>query len=78
MDINVKLLPFHTPNFVQIDPPARPRQEGPRFGDDGYAISELDAGTLSGLCDEFRASVFLKARKQDPNPPKPWSYAALN
>lgn len=31
-----------------------------------YALSDLDADTLSKMCDEFRAEIFEKAGKEDP------------
>lgn len=34
-----------------------------------WPITEIDADALSSLCDEFRAEVFRKAGKADPNPP---------
>jgi hypothetical protein len=67
-EIKQKLRPFMTPNFVSVEMPPRPRQEGlveaPKF-----ALAELDAETLSELCDEFRADVFRKANKTDPRRP---------
>ncbi len=64
--IQIKLVPFTTPNFVLVQMPPRPREHGiteaPKF-----ALAELDHDTLSKLCDEFRADVFQKAGKTDPN-----------
>lgn len=65
MKMQIELLPMRVPNFVIQKMPPRPRQEGmvesPKF-----ALAELDADTLAGLCDEFRAEVFAKAGKVDP------------
>lgn len=65
MKITIPLVPFSTPNYVTMQMPDRPRQEGfveaPK-----YALSELEPEVLSGLCDEFRAAVFKKAGKRDP------------
>jgi len=36
--------------------------ESPKF-----RLEELDAPDLAKLCDDFRAEVFRKAGKQDPN-----------
>jgi hypothetical protein len=63
--INIKLKPFSTPNFVVLEMPTKPRQDG--FSSDGSSIpiSEVDATVLSALCDDFRAEVFRKAGKAD-------------
>lgn len=61
----LKLRPFTVPNFVIVEVPPRLRQEGFREAPT-LALAELDAGTLSGLCDQFRAAVFKKADKIDP------------
>jgi hypothetical protein len=65
--IDLELQPFNTPNFVIVKMPARPRhdgwQESPK-----YSLAELDAQTLSALCDQFRAEIFKKAGKDDPRP----------
>jgi hypothetical protein len=62
--MKLNLVPFSTPNFVSVQLPARPRQDGlieaPKF-----SLTQLDHDTLSALCDEFRAEVFLKAGKTD-------------
>lgn len=63
--IVVELRPFGVPNFVtQVVLPGK-RQEGikePRT----HALSELDANTLSDMCDDFRLEIFRKAGKEDP------------
>lgn len=63
-DIKIKLSPFSVPNYVLI--------EGPSTNDSGiqvptYALNQLSEEALAELCDEFRASVFKKAGKKDPN-----------
>ena len=60
----LKLQPFTVPNFVLVQMPARPRQEGFREGLK-FALSELDADTLAALCDQFRLTVFAKAGVAD-------------
>jgi len=65
MNMTVKLKPFQTPNYVIQEVPARPRQEG-MIEAPKYALAELDAETLAGLCDQFRADVFKKAGVADP------------
>lgn len=67
MDMNIKLQPWITPNFVIGVMPARPRQEG--FNPDAapkWALKEVEAETLAKMCDEFRADIFRKAGKPDP------------
>jgi len=67
-DIKVKLRPLMTPNYAIQEMPAGLKQDGlrelPKF-----ALSELDAETLSDLCDEFRREIFTKAGKSDPSCP---------
>ncbi len=63
--MKIELRGFTVPNFViQVVPP-RPRQEGfteaPK-----YALAEIPAEDLASLCDDFRAAVFAKAGKADP------------
>lgn len=59
--IDIKLRPFTVPNFVSIEMPARPKQDGfielPK-----YALHELPDETLERLCAEFREAVLQKAR----------------
>ena len=66
MEMKIELIPMWVPNFVLQKMPPRPRQdgfaEGPKF-----ALAELDAATLAGLCDQFRKDVFAKAGKVDPS-----------
>lgn len=63
--VEVKLKSFTVPNYVLVDEPPRPREEGFLEGRK-YALSELDALTLEKLCDEFTQAVFNKAGKQRP------------
>jgi len=65
--MKIKLIPWHTPNFVIGEMPPRNRGEG--FNPDAapkWSIEEVDAETLSEQCDKFRAEVFEKAGKVDP------------
>lgn len=64
-EIRLKLKSWIVPNFVSVERPPRPRQEGPTF-DEGIPLAELDESALAILCDEFRAGVFAKAGKADP------------
>lgn len=65
-ELKLALVPFTVPNYVSLKMPPRPKQDGvqplPSF-----ALSEIDAGVLSDLCDEFRVEVFRKAGKPDPH-----------
>lgn len=65
-EMKIELLPFQVPNFVIQKMPARPKQDGvvesPKF-----ALADVDPVTLGNLCDEFRAEVFRKAGKADPD-----------
>lgn len=63
--IDVELRPFIVPNYVSAMAKPRPREQGV-VESPSYALSELDEKTLSALCDEFRATVFEKAGKDDP------------
>lgn len=62
---SVILQPMTVPNYVIQHMPPGKRDEGFREAPK-YALSELDANTLSLLCDEFRANVFQKAGIKDP------------
>jgi len=56
-----------TPNFVLGIMPAQKRQDG--FNPDAapkWALKDVDAETLSMLCDAYRAEIFHKAGKNDP------------
>jgi hypothetical protein len=61
---SIELRPFTVPNYVihKADPIRKLVGfiEAPKSH-----LSELDADTLSALCDEFRAEVFRKAGKKD-------------
>ena len=62
MKIELKLKPFMTPNFVSAEKQEQfTRGEGPCF-----PLKDVDADSLSLLCDQFREDVFKKAGKQDP------------
>lgn len=61
--IEVKLKPFTVPNFVLVEMPSAPRQEGFQEGR-SYTLSEIDAVTLDKMCNQFKRSVFEKAGKQ--------------
>lgn len=64
-NIEVKLKPFKTPNFVLVEEPAKPREEGFAEGRK-FSLSELDADTLSRMCNDFRAEIFKKAGRHEP------------
>lgn len=56
------LRPFQVPNYVVAECP----QDGP-WGAIGFALKDIDAEALAQLCNEFRAAVFAKAGKADPD-----------
>lgn len=70
MEVKVKLRPITVPNFVSAETPPRSREhgvgEGPKF-----AVADLDAETLEALCIQFRADLFKKAGKTDPEYSRP-------
>ena len=68
--IEIELQPFQVPNFVLAVPGTRSREDG--FTEAAkFALSELSALTLEDLCDQFRAEVFKKAGKRDPDLDRP-------
>lgn len=69
MDIKIKLKPFRVPNFVLVDADrVGQRQDGFNPDNNGmkFELSQLDEDTLDELCEQFRADVFQKAGKVDP------------
>jgi hypothetical protein len=66
MKLTLRLKPFSVPNYVVIEAPAKPRQEGFRPEENSFPLSEVEASELSDMCDLFRAKVFQKAEKKDP------------
>jgi len=52
---SVELEPWGTPNFVRT-----------KLGGDSIKIEDLEAETLSALCDEFRKTMFERAGWLDP------------
>jgi len=64
--MKIKLKPFNTPNFVIQEAAPKPRQEGfhepPK-----YHLREIPEEDLDDLCNEFRAEIFRKAGKKDPD-----------
>ena len=63
--VKIKIKPFTVPRTVYMDLPPRPKQEGMTVPQH-YFVKDLDAETLSQLCDEFRKSIFELAEKTDP------------
>jgi len=65
MKMEIELLPILVPDFIIQKSLPRPRQlgftEAPMF-----PLSQVDANTLSLLCDQFRKDLFYKAGKDDP------------
>lgn len=63
--MRVRLLPFSTPNYVIAASEPVMRQDGFKEAPK-WPLSELDAETLAAMCDDFRAAIFKKAGKPDP------------
>ena len=65
--MQITFRPFITPSYALED-------LAPRPGEAGFtaimarSIRDIDAETLSQMCDNFRADVFRKAGKEDPSP----------
>ena len=68
--IETKLKPFTVPNFVLTEGKVRPRQDG-MHPVPSFALHELEPETLASMCNEFRAAVFAKAMKKDPDGVQP-------
>jgi len=65
----IKLRPFTVPNFVLTgDPPTAPEGTMPATSLVAFSfpLSDLEATTLATMCSDFRAAVFAKAGKPDP------------
>ena len=63
--IKLKLRPFTVPNFVIVEVPARPRQEGMQpVESTSIPLAAVSAEDLDAMCDEFRETVFKKAMKE--------------
>ena len=65
--MKIKIKPWIVPSFVSAEMPPGKREDG--FHPDSvpkWKLSELDAETLDAQCREFRAEVFRKAGKKDP------------
>ncbi len=61
--IEVELQPFSVPNFVI--PVAKTGRQDLEH-DRSFPLSDIDAITLDGMCEEFRRGVFTKAGKRPP------------
>ncbi len=62
MDVN----PWIVPNFVSLRMPPGKRQDGWTPAP-GLPLSEVDPRTLADMCAAFRAEIFRKAGKMDPD-----------
>jgi hypothetical protein len=63
--MNIKLKRWQAPSYALGEAPVGRRQDGFTEGPKWH-VSEVDADSLSVLCDQFREDVFAKARKVDP------------
>ena len=64
-NIELELQSFTVPNYVLVKEKPGRREEGFQEGMK-FHLSELDSLTLDKLCNDFRAEVFKKAKKQEP------------
>jgi hypothetical protein len=62
----MKLRPWVVPNFAVVETPPRKREEGFREAPT-IPLADLDPGVLAAMCSQFRAAVFAKAGKADPD-----------
>lgn len=63
--IDLEIKPFSTPNCVIPVQKAGLKQDGYN-PTEGISLRDIDEGTLSNLCDQFRKDIFKKAEKKDP------------
>lgn len=63
--MTVDTQPWLVPNYIILEMPTRSRQDGIREAPKLH-VKDVNADTLAGMCDEFRAEVFRKAGKADP------------
>lgn len=66
VNIKLKIKPFSVPSYVSVDTGIVSLKQDGIQPLPSYELKDLDEDTLSDLCYEFRAHVFLKAGKQDP------------
>ena len=62
----IKLRPFQVPNFALAEQSPGERQDGFKQAP-SFALKDLESHTLAQLCRDFRAAVFAKAGKVDPD-----------
>jgi len=63
--IAMKVKPWQTPNFANIDLPPRPKQEG-MTALPSIAVEDLPIETLDSLVNQWRVEMYAKARKSLP------------
>lgn len=68
--ISYKLKPFQTPNFATVEQSPRPKQEGVQALP-SIPINELSDESLDNLVNQWRAEVYLKAKKSLPELRRP-------
>ena len=62
--IEIDFKPFNVPNFVVADNDMEAREAN--CENQSFPLSVLSPEALDKMCDEFRKSVFAKAKKQPP------------
>lgn len=63
--LEVELKPFNVPNFVILKPEVGKREDGMKEPI-SLPLSQLSAGTLEKMCEEFTREVFRKSGKNRP------------
>ena len=64
--IQMTLEQFKTPDFARFKVSPAQRQQGFQPNSNAIPLTELSEKALDELCQNFRAEVFLKAKKVDP------------
>ena len=62
VNMEIKLKPFNTPNYVLVEGEVGERQDG-LVQNKKFKLSELDGDTLSALCEQFVKDIYKKAGK---------------
>lgn len=63
MKLEIELLPFTVPNFVQAKGKPGQRQDG-FHPSPSYPLADLSDETLAEMCETFRREVFRKAGRE--------------
>ncbi len=64
--MKLTMKPWIVPNYVTLEMPVGQRQDGWKPSP-SLPLSEVDPKTLAEMCVAFRAEIFRKAGKMDPD-----------